>query len=250
MRNLYSEWKTFKIFSSIFKKIFPDGIKVAKVTPIFKKGEKSSIWNYRPIFVLPWFSKILERMMYNRLYDYFTANSILLNKQFGFRAGHSTEHALLELIDQICGSFNDKSYFLGIFIDLSKALDTVDHSIFLKITKFYGIKGNVCLGIKVIYQDGNNTLGLSKTIKLATQKELSNIICGVPQVSILGPLVFIIYVNDFCQTSKFLKPIMFAGDKNLFCKSKTVKTLILKANIELKKILEWFQPNKLSSNED
>ena len=91
--------------------IFPDRLKVAKVTPIFKKGEKSSISNYRPISVLPCFSKILERIMYNRLYDYFTANSILFNKQFGFRAGHSTEHVVLELIDQICDFLRTKIIF-------------------------------------------------------------------------------------------------------------------------------------------
>ena len=79
---------------------------------------------------------------------------------------------------------------------------------------------------------------------------MSNIICGIPQGSILGPLLFIIYVNDLCQTSEFLKPIMFADDANLFCKSKTVKTLFLKANIKLKTIFEWFQANKLSLNED
>ena len=95
-------------------------MKVAKVTPMFKKGEKPSISNYRPITALPCFSKILEQIMYNRLYDYFTANSILLNKQFGFRAGHSTEHALLELTDLLCDSFNDKNYFLGIFMTYPK----------------------------------------------------------------------------------------------------------------------------------
>ena len=187
--------------------------------------------------------------MYNRLYDYFTANSILFNKQFGFRAGHSTEHALLELIDQICDSFNDKNYFLGIFIDLSKAFDTVDHSILLKKLEHYGIKGR-CLSWFQSYLSNRKQYIEFKQDNKTGNTELSNIICGVPQGSILGPLLFIIYVNDLCQTSEFLKPIMFADDTNLFCKSKTVKTLFLKANIELKKISEWFQANKLSLNED
>ena len=91
---------------------FPDRMKVAKDTPIVKKGEKFGISSYRPISVLLCFSKILEQIMYNRLQDYSTLNKILFNKQFEFLAGHSTEHTVLELIDQMYDSFNDKSYFL------------------------------------------------------------------------------------------------------------------------------------------
>ena len=93
--------------------------------------------------VLPCFSKILERIMYNILFECCTANSILFNKQSGFRAGHSTEHALLELIDQICDFFNDKNYFLGIFLDLSKAFYTADHNVLLKKLEHYVIKVSV-----------------------------------------------------------------------------------------------------------
>ena len=162
--------------------------------------------------------------MYNRLYDYFTANSILFNKQFGFRAGHSTEHALLELVDQICDSFSDKNYFLGIFIDLSKAFNTAVHSILLKKSEHYEIKRR-CLSWFQSYLSNRKQYIEFKQDNKTGNTELPNIICGIPQVSILGPLLFIIYVNGLYQTSEFLKPIMFADETNLFSKSKTVKTL-------------------------
>ena len=208
------------IFSLSLKKgIFPEKKKIAKVSPIFKKADQLLLSNYRPIFVLPCFSKILGRIMYNRLYTYLAEN-----KQFGFRAGHSTEHALSELIDQISDSFNDKSYFLGIFINLSKAFDTVDHKILLKKLQHYGIKGKnlswsesylTCRKQYINFEINDNN---GKT-------DLLKIICDVPQGSILGPLLFIIYITDLCQVSDVLKPIMFANDTKLFCWSNDIKTL-------------------------
>ena len=131
---LYHELKNSvnEYFQSIIKnRNFSWKMKIAKVSSIFKKGDKSILSNYRTIYAFPYFSRILKCVMYNRLYTYLEDNNIIFNKQFGFRDGHSTEYALLELIDQIGDSFN-KSYFLDIFINLSKAFGTVDHKTLLK----------------------------------------------------------------------------------------------------------------------
>ena len=114
---------------SIEKGVFPNASKIARVTPLFKGGDTSDISNYRPISVLPSFSKILERVMYNRLYKYLTTEKLLYSKQFGFQTGLSTAHAIVKLVDQIYKSFEKDHYTLGIFIDISKAFDAVDHTI-------------------------------------------------------------------------------------------------------------------------
>ena len=125
---------------SIEKGVFPDALKIARVTPLFKGGDPSNISNYRPISVLPCFSKILERIMYNRLYKYLTTEKLLYSKQFGFQTGLSTEHAIVKLVDQIYESFEKDHYTLGVFIDLLKAFDTVAHTILIKKLEMYGIK--------------------------------------------------------------------------------------------------------------
>ena len=170
-------------------------MKIAKISPIFKKGDKSILSNYRPISILPCFSKIFERIMYNRLNTYLADNNVLFNKQFGFRAGYSTEHALLELIEKISDSFNDKSYFLGIFVDLLKAFDTVDHKILFKKLQHYGIKG------KNLFWFESYLTGRKRYINFEIndnngKTELLEILSRVPQGSILGPLLFIIYINN------------------------------------------------------
>ena len=111
---------------------FPEKMKIARVTPVFKPGDTSLMTNYRPICVLPCFSKMLERIMCNRLYKYLTENNLLYCKQFGFQKGHSLEHAILQLVEQINQSFERNEFTLGVFIDLSKAFDTVDHQILFK----------------------------------------------------------------------------------------------------------------------
>ena len=127
---------------SLQKGCFPEEFKIAQVTPIYKADDVNEIGNSRPISVIPCFSKILERIMHNRVFKYLTTNEILHKKQFEFQQGHSTKHAIIQLIDQINNSFEKNHFTLGIFIDLSKAFDTVDHSILIKKIKLYGVKGN------------------------------------------------------------------------------------------------------------
>ena len=136
---------------SIFKRIFPDDLKIAKVTLIYKADNSSNISNFRPISVLPCFSKMLERIMYSRLQKYLKDQNVLYDKQFGFQTGHSTEHVIAQLVDQIYEAFQKSEYFLGVFIDLSKAFDTVYHSILLRKLELYGITGRKYTWLRVIF---------------------------------------------------------------------------------------------------
>ena len=132
IKNCFSELSyPLKYFfgKTIEKGVFPDALKIARVTPPFKGGNPTDINNYRPISVLPCFSKILEGIMYNRLYKYLTTEKLLYSKQFGFQTCLSTEHAVVKLVDQIYKSPEKDQYAIGVFIDLSKAFDTVDHTI-------------------------------------------------------------------------------------------------------------------------
>ena len=119
---------------------FTDSSKIGKFTPIYKAGDDSDFKNYRPISVLPCFSKILERSIYDKVYTYLQKTKILYHKQLEFQAGHSTDHAIIQMLDQIYENFEENKYTLGVLIDLSQTFDTVDHKKLLSKLEIYGIK--------------------------------------------------------------------------------------------------------------
>ena len=176
--------------------------------------------------------------MYNRLFKYLKTNEILYKKQFGFQEGHSTEHAIIQLIDQISNCFEKNHFALGIFIDLKKAFDNVHHAILIKKLKHYGIKGNNLRWFES-YLENRKQYITYETTKFTT---FENMTCGVPQGYMLGPLLFLLYINDLPNVSNILDPIMFADDINLFYSHHNTKEFFTTVNKELQK------SNKLSLN--
>ena len=171
---------------SIKDGIFPQKMKIAKVIPIFKEGSRLNVENYRPISLLQVFSKILERIIHNRLTSFLNYNNILYAKQFGFRKKHSTSHATSYLASEIHSTLDSKNKAACVFMDLSKAFDTLNLDILLKKLSFYGIRGIANSWFKSYLN------GRSQYVDINSHKSSNtfNIFHGVPQGSILGPLLF------------------------------------------------------------
>ncbi|MFZ2539325.1 MAG: reverse transcriptase family protein, partial [Oscillospiraceae bacterium] len=223
--------------------IFPNALKTAKVIPIFKSEDSNCVSNYRPISVLSTFSKITEKLVYKRLNKYLTDNAILHMNQYGFREKLSTCMALLKLTENISRSIDNGDITIGVFIDLAKAFDTVDHPILLQKLDHYGIRGVVNSWFTSYLTNRNQYVLINKS-----KSKLSLIKCGVPQGSILGPILFLIYINDLNHVSNILQTIMFADDTNLFLSGKNLQTLEHQLIMELNKVSEWFNTNLLSLN--
>ena len=202
---------------SITSGIVPKQLKIARVIPLFKSGEQDIFTNYRPVSVLPAFSKILERVMYNRLLRFLNNHNILSDNQYGFRKHHSTAYALACLYDKISSAIENKECTVGIFIDLSKAFDTVDHNILISKLEHYGVRGTALRWLKSYLSNRQQYVEFN-----GVSSESLEIKCGVSQGSILGPLLFLLYTNDLCNASKVVDFIIFADDRNLFFPSKTL----------------------------
>ena len=223
--------------------IFPDKLKLAKIMPVYKSDDRQLLNNYRPISVLPIFSKILEKIMYSRLENFIQKSNILCENQFGFREKHSTYMALLNIIDQISQQLDSKTLSLGIFIDLSKAFDTLDHNILLTKLETYGVRGIALEWFRSYLNNRKQCVDIN-----GSRSSLRTITCGVPQGSILGPLLFILYMNDIVRVSTIMKFVLFADDTNLLLHDTNLNNLIVNANIEIQKISDWLKINKLSLN--
>ena len=221
---------THTINLSLDQGIVPRELKIAKVVPIHKNGELSEINNYRPISILPLFSKIYERLMYKRLIDFLNKYDILCKKQFGFRANYSPNTALAYLIDKIVSAYDKKNIVLGVFIDLKKAFDTVNHEILKAKLEFYGIRGNALKWLVSYLDDRHQYVcydGLNSS--------MGKISCGVPQGSILGPLLFLVYVNDLCNVSSVVETLLYADDTSLYISGSNISEMIQIMNVELEK---------------
>ena len=232
-----------KILLIKFDGIVPDQMKIARMIPLFKAGDRSLFTNYRPISILPSFSKFLEKVVYNRLHNYLSKLEILCDDQFGFRKNHSTSLALIDLYEKISLALDHNEHAVGVFLDLSKAFDTVDHNILLDKLEHYGIRG---LALDWVRSYLSNRLQFVQFNGQCSSPQ--TISCGVPQGSILGPLFFLLYINDLNNVSMLVELILFADDTNLFMSHKDPVYLAASLNSELNKLSTWFKANKLSLN--
>ena len=228
---------------SLIQGLFPNELKVANIIPLFKSEDPMMFNNYRPVSLLSIFSKIFEKAMYKRLIEFLEMHKILYDKQFGFRKKHSAFMAHMILVDNLIKALQNQEYVIGVFLDFSKAFDTVDHSILLTKLYHYGIRG--------IAHDWFKSYLSDRTQFVTYNEEKSSMLpttCGVPQGSILGPILFLVYINDLVSVCKYSLPFLFADDTNLFTSGKVLSDLITKVNEELSNISVWLKVNKLSLN--
>ena len=241
-KNVLTKPLTLLINQCLHTGIFPSQLKLSRVKPLFKSGDQSQFSNYRPISLLPSLSKIFERVIFDQLLGYFTNNKLLCMDQFGFRPGHSTELAALRLVDHLITQMDKCRVPTNIYIDLSKAFDTLNHDILLQKLKYYGITGTSVnllqsyLSERYQYVEYNGHR--SNTLPIST---------GVPQGSVLGPLLFLIYINDLPMVTDVFNMLMYADDTTLYCNiNQNVSEVVI--NNELLKVSLWLAANKLSLN--
>ena len=222
---------------------FPEELKLGRITPIFKKGSKSLFDNYRPVCNLSPFSKIFEKIVHNRMLEFIDKNNIFSNTQFGFRKEMGTETALVDFTDFIHQRLLKRHNVGSIFMDLSKAFDVMDHNILEKKLEHYGFRGKFLEFLMSFTRNRKyfvHVNGFNSVTK--------NVNIGVPQGSTLGPLFFLLFINDMKNCSELLKFIQFADDTTLLFSSSDIEQLNSILETEGNKVVMWLNANKLIIN--
>jgi hypothetical protein len=238
-----SEGIAIVINKSLETGVVPDILKIAKVIPIYKAKDSQQCTNYRPISLLPVISKLLGKVVHKRLYTFMNMHNIFYPSQYGFRPKHSTINAITEFTSDVLSSRDNKEHTAGVFLDLSKAFDTINHSTLLKKLQHYGVRGMALEWFRSYLTNRKQYVSYKET-----DSSIMEMTCGVPQGSVLGPLLFIIYTNDLPNALINCKCILFADDTTVYYSSKNVTHIFDNINKDLNSLEDWFKANKLSLN--
>ena len=234
---------------SISSGIFPEKMKLADVFPLHKGKEKFLPTNYRPISLLLTISKVLEKLIYIRTYSFLNENDQLYVSQYGFRNNHSCENAISELVGHILKRKEQNESTACVFLDLSKAFDTIKHDVLLKKLESYGIRGTALNWFESYLT--NRKIKVKCSIASSRKTEFSKeepVNVGTPQGSCLGPLIFLIFNNDLHKVVENCSTILFADDTTLYISSKNTTYLKWCIEHDISLLLDWFRANKLTLN--
>ena len=234
---------TYLIKLSLNTGKFPDCLKTSKIIPLYKSGSKCVVSNYRPISLVSTFSKILEKIVHKQISSFFDKNNLLHDSQYGFKKNSSTELAILDIYSYISENIDAKLFTAGVFIDLSKAFDSLDHNILLDKLNHYGIRGKSLDWFSSYLEERHHYVQI-----VDIKSDIRKVERGVPQGSILGPLLFNIFINDVCNCSDVLKMVLFADDTTVLYSDPDAYKLANIMSCELEKFYTWTKCNKLEIN--
>jgi len=224
-------------------------MKYSIIKPLHKKGTTDELKNYRPISLLTCLSKILEKIIYKRLYVFLENHKILTEDQYGFRQKLSTYSAINPLINSTLKAFEEKKFVGGLFCDIHKAFDCVNHKILLAKLEMYGISGSSKKLIQSYLKDRFQRVVILNDTNINSNSSWTSVNHGVPQGSVLGPLLFLIYISDLAFTlRKHANPILFADDTSVIISSINENEFKNTVNLVIKTIINWCETNSLSLN--